>query len=60
VNALRTLVIPGLDAETAAIELSLEQREREDRFRLKLVKRRRGREARGERPGGGRPGVGAA
>ena len=43
VNALRTAVIPALEAETAAIELTLEQREREDRFRLKLVKRRRGR-----------------
>ncbi len=60
VNALRTLVIPALDAETAAIELSLEQREREDRFRLKLVKRRRSREARGERTGVGRSGVGPA
>jgi V/A-type H+-transporting ATPase subunit D len=44
VNALRTWVIPGLEAETLAIELTLEQREREDRFRLKLVKRRRSRE----------------
>ncbi len=41
VNALATWVIPGLEAETATIELALEQREREDRFRLKLVKRRR-------------------
>jgi V/A-type H+/Na+-transporting ATPase subunit D len=41
VNALRTRVIPRLEAETAAIALGLEQREREDRFRLKQVKRRR-------------------
>jgi V/A-type H+/Na+-transporting ATPase subunit D len=41
VNALRTRVIPELEADTAAISLGLEQREREDRFRLKQVKRRR-------------------
>jgi V/A-type H+/Na+-transporting ATPase subunit D len=41
VNALRTRVIPALEAETRAIELGLEQREREDRFRLKRVKRSR-------------------
>jgi V/A-type H+-transporting ATPase subunit D len=41
VNALRTRVIPELEADTAAIGLGLEQREREDRFRLKHVKRRR-------------------
>jgi V/A-type H+-transporting ATPase subunit D len=38
VNALRTRVIPELDAETRRIALTLEQREREDRFRLKRVK----------------------
>jgi V/A-type H+-transporting ATPase subunit D len=41
VNALRTRIIPRLEAETRAIELALEQREREDRFRLKRVKSRR-------------------
>jgi len=41
VNALRTIRIPHLEAEIAAIEEALAQREREDRFRLKLVKRRR-------------------
>ncbi len=45
VNALRTRVIPELDGEVKAIRLALEQREREDRFRLKRVKgARRGRE----------------
>jgi V/A-type H+-transporting ATPase subunit D len=43
VNALRTRVIPELEAETRAIELALEQREREDRFRLKRVKQARAR-----------------
>jgi V/A-type H+/Na+-transporting ATPase subunit D len=38
VNALRTRVIPVLSAETRATVLVLEQREREDRFRLKRVK----------------------
>jgi V/A-type H+-transporting ATPase subunit D len=42
VNALRTRVIPGLEAETRAIAFALEQREREDRFRLKRVKALRG------------------
>ncbi len=41
VNALRTRIVPRLEAETRAIELALEQREREDRFRLKRVKTRR-------------------
>ncbi len=41
VNALRTRIIPRLEADTRAIELVLEQREREDRFRLKRVKSRR-------------------
>lgn len=38
VNALRTRVVPVLSAETRATTLALEQREREDRFRLKRVK----------------------
>lgn len=38
VNALRTRVIPDLDAETRSIAATLEQRERDDRFRLKRVK----------------------
>jgi V/A-type H+-transporting ATPase subunit D len=41
VNALRTRVIPDLEAETQAIAGTLEQREREDRFRLKRVKTHR-------------------
>ncbi len=41
VNALRTRVIPNLEAEARAISLSLEQHERDDRFRLKRVKSRR-------------------
>ncbi len=47
VNALRTRIVPRLEAETRAIELALEQREREERFRLKRVKARRA--ARGAR-----------
>jgi len=38
VNALRTRVVPALAAETRETALVLEQREREDRFRLKRVK----------------------
>jgi V/A-type H+-transporting ATPase subunit D len=38
VNALQTRVIPELAAGTAAASFALEQREREDRYRLKLVK----------------------
>ncbi len=45
VNALRTRVIPRLQAETATISFVLEQREREDRFRLKRVKAARERGA---------------
>ena len=41
VNALRTRVIPRLEAEARAISLALEQHERDDRFRLKRVKSRR-------------------
>jgi V/A-type H+-transporting ATPase subunit D len=50
VNALRTRIIPGLRADVTAIGLALEQRERDDRFRLKLVKRTR--EERSRRPKG--------
>ncbi len=38
VNALRTRVVPVLEAELRAIAFALEQREREDRYRLKRVK----------------------
>jgi V/A-type H+-transporting ATPase subunit D len=41
VNALRTRVIPDLEAETKAIAFALEQHERDDRFRLKRVKAQR-------------------
>lgn len=41
VNALRTKVIPQLEAEARAISLALEQHERDDRFRLKRVRSRR-------------------
>jgi len=41
VNALRARVIPELEAETRAIAFALEQRERDDRFRLKRVKAQR-------------------
>lgn len=41
VNALRTRVIPELESETRAIAFALEQRERDDRFRLKRVKAQR-------------------
>lgn len=43
VNALQTRVIPDLETETRGIALALEQREREDRFRLKRVKAHRAR-----------------
>jgi V/A-type H+-transporting ATPase subunit D len=41
VNALRTRVIPDLEAETKAIAFALEQHERDDHLRLKRVKARR-------------------
>ena len=41
VNALRSRVVPGLEQETRVIRLALEQREREDHFRLKRVKAHR-------------------
>jgi V/A-type H+-transporting ATPase subunit D len=54
VNALRTHVIPELEEETRAIAQALEQRERDDRFRLKRVKERRTRrELRAGAPGAG-------
>lgn len=52
VNALRTRIIPRLQAETRSIQLALEQREREDRFRLKRVKGHRERQAPAELAGG--------
>ena len=38
VNALEQVVIPGLDAQIRYIRQVLEQREREDNFRLKKIK----------------------
>lgn len=38
VNALRTRIVPRLAAETAAVTLALDQRERDDRHRFKRVK----------------------
>lgn len=46
VSALRNRVVPALESEVALIASSLEQREREDRFRLKRVKALRARPAR--------------
>jgi V/A-type H+-transporting ATPase subunit D len=40
VNALRHLLIPRLESERARIQFTLEERERTDRFRLKLAKRK--------------------
>lgn len=40
VNALEHVLIPRLEAERDRIEMMLEEREREDRFRLKHVKRK--------------------
>ena len=47
VSALRTRVVPGLEAETRAIAFALEQRERDDRFRMKRVKALRGQRGEG-------------
>jgi V/A-type H+-transporting ATPase subunit D len=44
VNALKHLVIPRLESEREAISLTLDERERADRFRLKLAKRSLARE----------------
>ena len=41
VNALENIVIPQLERETASIQSILEEREREDRFRLKRAKDQR-------------------
>lgn len=38
VNALRTRIVPRLEAESAAVALALDQRERDDRHRFKRVK----------------------
>lgn len=43
VNALEFVVVPRLEAQAAAIRAILDERERQDRFRLKRVKARRGR-----------------
>lgn len=52
VNALENLLIPQLKAETQHIQTTLDERERADRFRLKLAKRvlerKRGRNTRQE------------
>ncbi len=42
VNALESVVIPRLNQERALIQSILEERERQDRFRLKRFSRRRG------------------
>jgi V/A-type H+-transporting ATPase subunit D len=42
VNALELVVIPELQSQTRRIQSVLDEREREDRFRLKRVKERRG------------------
>ncbi len=39
VNALEQVVIPNLEAQARSIEATIEEREREDLFRLKRVKR---------------------
>lgn len=41
VNALENIVIPELERETASIQSILDEREREDRFRLKRAKDQR-------------------
>jgi V/A-type H+-transporting ATPase subunit D len=38
VNALRTRIVPRLEAETRAVALALDQRDRDDRHRFKRVK----------------------
>ncbi len=39
VNALKNILIPQLEAETSYIQMTLDERERADHFRLKLAKR---------------------
>ncbi len=39
VNALKNILIPQLEAEAAYIQMTLDERERADHFRLKLAKR---------------------
>ena len=41
VNALRTRIVPRLEAETRAVAQALDQRERDDRHRFKRVKAKR-------------------
>ncbi len=41
VNALRFRVVPALEVEVRTLAFALEQRERDDQFRLKLMKSRR-------------------
>lgn len=41
VNALKHLLIPRLESERDRIRIALDERERADRFRLKLVKKKR-------------------
>ncbi len=43
VNALENIVIPQLEAEAVAIQTILDERERQDRFRLKRAKAQRSR-----------------
>lgn len=43
VNALKNILIPQLEAEAAYIQMTLNERERADHFRLKLAKRALGR-----------------
>jgi len=50
VNALETVIIPGLEQELARIQEILDERERQDHFRLKRFQTRRARRSRlGER-----------
>jgi V/A-type H+-transporting ATPase subunit D len=55
VNALENVVIPRLEAERAAIQATLDERERQDRFRLKrIASRTSGRHAFAAGAGSGR------
>ncbi len=44
VNALEFVVVPRLQGEAAQIQSTLDERERQDRFRLKRIKERKARE----------------